>query len=119
MSAWTHGRPAWLREPRTDDLGSAGTACQERCLFVPVAPMLDGQYPASRLSFMEERASWLARAWLPYFLAGVAWVMVGAVVLGVPRGLGLIFVGLACLSLGVRGAGWRLRHGYGLVGPPR
>ena len=70
---------------------------------------------ASTLAAMEQRAQWLARAWLPYFLAGVVWVTVGALVLGDPNGLGLIFIGMACLALGVCGAGWRLRHGYGLV----
>jgi hypothetical protein len=44
---------------------------------------------------MQEQASWVARAWLPYFLAGVAWMVVGAVVLGTPNGLGLIFIGLS------------------------
>ena len=70
---------------------------------------------ASTLAAMEQRAQWVARAWLPYFLAGVVWVTVGALVLGDPNGLGLIFIGMACLALGVCGAGWRLRHGYGLV----
>jgi hypothetical protein len=44
---------------------------------------------------------WLARARLPYTLAGIAWVMLGAVVLGSPRGSGLIFIGLVCLSIGL------------------
>ena len=57
----------------------------------------------------------LARAWLPYSLAGVLWVTVGAVALGSPRGLGLVFIGLACLGLGLSGALWRVRHGYGLI----
>ena len=57
----------------------------------------------------------LSRAWLPYSLAGVLWVMVGAVALGSPRGLGLVFIGLACLSFGLYGALWRVRHGYGLI----
>jgi hypothetical protein len=58
---------------------------------------------------------WVARAWLPYTLAGVLWVTVGAVVLGDPQGLGLIFIGLTCLSLGLCGALWRVHHGYGLI----
>jgi hypothetical protein len=59
------------------------------------------------------RMGWMARGWLPYLLAGVLWVTVGAVVLGDPRGLGLIFVGLACLSFGVYGAARRMTHGHG------
>ena len=66
---------------------------------------------------METRVVWIARAWLPYLLAGILWVTVGAVALGDRRGLGLIFIGLACLSFGVFGAGWRLSHGYGLIRP--
>ncbi len=58
---------------------------------------------------------WVARAWLPYSLAGVLWVTVGAVVLGVPQGLGVVFIGLTCLSLGLCGALWRVHHGYGLI----
>jgi hypothetical protein len=64
---------------------------------------------------VEDRATWIARTWLLYFLAGVGWVMFGAFVLGEPRGLGMIFIGLSCLSLGIYGAGWRLTHGYRLV----
>lgn len=60
------------------------------------------------------RQPWIARAWLPYLLTGVLWVTFASVVLGDPQGLGLIFVGLACLALGVYGAGWQVRHGYGL-----
>jgi hypothetical protein len=45
--------------------------------------------------------AWAARPWLLYLLAGVGWVTLGAAVLGVPRGLGLIFTGLACLALGI------------------
>jgi hypothetical protein len=71
--------------------------------------------PASRLASMEERARWLGRVWLPYFLAGVVWVAIGTFVLGNPNGLGLIFVGMVCLALGIYGVGWRLSHGYGLV----
>lgn len=56
-----------------------------------------------------------SRAWLPYSLAGIGWVMVGTVVLGSPQGLGLIFIGLCCLSLGLGGALWRIRHRYGLT----
>jgi predicted lysophospholipase L1 biosynthesis ABC-type transport system permease subunit len=59
---------------------------------------------------MDERAPWLARAWLPYLLAGVAWVTIGAVVLGNSRGLGLIFIGITCLAFGSYGAGWQLLH---------
>ena len=57
----------------------------------------------------------LARAWLPYSLAGILWVTVGAVVLGNPQGLGLVFIGLTCLSFGLYGARWRLLHGHGLL----
>jgi hypothetical protein len=46
--------------------------------------------------------AWAARLWPLYLLAGVGWVTLGAAVLGVSRGLGLIFTGLACLGLGVR-----------------
>lgn len=60
---------------------------------------------------------WTARAWLPYTLAGIAWVTLGAVVLGSPRGSGLIFIGLVCLSIGLSGASWRVRHGHGLIRP--
>ena len=80
--------------------------------------MAGGSRPCTavaRLGGMEDRASWIARAWLPYFLAGVAWLMVGAFVLREPRGLGMTFIGLSCLSLGIYGAGWRLAHGYGLA----
>jgi len=66
---------------------------------------------------MEESARRIARAWLPYFLAGVFWLVFGAFVLGDPKGLGLIFIGLACLALGSYGAVWRLLRGYGLVRP--
>lgn len=45
--------------------------------------------------------AWAARLWPLYLLAGVGWVTLGAAVLGVPRGLGLIFTGLVCLALGV------------------
>ena len=58
---------------------------------------------------------WVARGWLPYSLAGVLWVAVGALVLGSPRGSGLIFIGLACLGIGLCGALWRVHHGYGLL----
>ncbi len=46
--------------------------------------------------------AWAARLWPLYLLAGVGWVTLGAAVLGVPQGLGLIFTGLVCLALGVR-----------------
>lgn len=59
---------------------------------------------------MKPRAPWLARAWLPYLLAGVLWITYGSVVLGEPQGLGLIFIGLACLAAGLYGAGWRVRR---------
>ncbi|MGH3295204.1 MAG: hypothetical protein ACRDP7_25745, partial [Trebonia sp.] len=42
----------------------------------------------------------MGRAWLPYLFAGIGWVTIGVVVLGAQRGLGLIFVGISCLSLG-------------------
>jgi hypothetical protein len=64
---------------------------------------------------MKATPHWMARAWLPYTLAGVLQVSFGAVVLGDPRGLGLVFIGLTCLGLGLSGAVWRLHHGYGLV----
>jgi hypothetical protein len=59
-------------------------------------------------------APWVARAWLPYTLAGIAWVLVGALVLGTRGGIGLVFIGLDCLAIGLFGALWRGRHGYGL-----
>jgi hypothetical protein len=58
---------------------------------------------------MRLRTPWIARAWLPYSLAGAGWVAYGSV-LGEPRGLGCIFIGLACLSLGIGGARWRVLH---------
>jgi hypothetical protein len=58
---------------------------------------------------------WVARAWVPYALAGIAWVMVGALVLGNREGTGLVFIGLDCLAIGLFGAVWRGRHGYGLI----
>jgi hypothetical protein len=67
---------------------------------------------------MKAAPSWVARAWLPYTLAGIAWVTAGAVVLGNPQGLGLVFIGLVCLSLGLYGAAWRGRHGHGLTHHP-
>jgi hypothetical protein len=66
---------------------------------------------------VETLIPWVARGWLPYLLAGIGWVTLGAAVLGVPRGLGLIFVGLTCLAIGGYGAGWRRSHGYGLFRP--
>jgi hypothetical protein len=59
---------------------------------------------------MRPRTPGVARAWLPYLLAGVLWIALGSVVLGNPRGLGLVFIGLVCLSFGIYGAGWQLRH---------
>lgn len=64
---------------------------------------------------MRTSAPWIARAWLPYSLTGIGWVMVGSFALGVPRGLGLIIIGLSCLSIGMSGVLWRVRQGYGLV----
>jgi hypothetical protein len=49
---------------------------------------------------MKATPSWLGRAWLPYSVAGLAWMTVGGL-LGKPRGLGLIFIGLACLGIGL------------------
>jgi len=40
------------------------------------------------------------RAWLPYSLIGLGWMTAGGL-LGQPRGLGMIFIGLACLSIGL------------------
>jgi hypothetical protein len=60
---------------------------------------------------METRIGWAARAWLPYLLAGALWITLGTVVLGGPQGLGLIFVGLACLAFGAYGAACRARDG--------
>jgi len=61
---------------------------------------------------MRPHIPWVARAWLPYLLAGVLWITYGSVVLGDPKGLGLTFIGLACLAFGLSGAGWRVRHRY-------
>jgi hypothetical protein len=58
---------------------------------------------------------WIARAWLPYLLIGILWVIFGAVVLGDPQGVGAIFIGVACVGLGSCGVLWRLRHGCGLL----
>jgi hypothetical protein len=60
---------------------------------------------------MKARTEWIARAWLPYLFAGIGWVTIGVVVLGAQRGLGLIFVGISCLSLGGYGAVLRMTHG--------
>lgn len=64
---------------------------------------------------MSATPCWAARTWLPYSLAGVIWVTVGSFALGIPRGLGLVFIGLSCLSIGLSGALWRVRHGYALL----
>jgi hypothetical protein len=48
---------------------------------------------------------------LPYLFAGIGWVTIGVVVLGAQRGLGLIFVGISCLSLGGYGAVLRMTQG--------
>jgi hypothetical protein len=70
---------------------------------------------------MDAVETWFARLaagwWLVYLVAGIVWVTLGTAVLGNPQGIGLLFIGLACLSLGVYGAGWRLSHGYGLTRP--
>jgi hypothetical protein len=64
---------------------------------------------------MKATPHWVARAWLPYSLAGVLWVTAGAAVLGNPQGMGLLFIGLTCVSLGLYGALWRVHHGYGFI----
>jgi hypothetical protein len=64
---------------------------------------------------VEGRERRLARAWLLFLLAGVFWLLLGALVLRYPNGLGLIFIGLVNLALGAYGATWRLLRGYGLV----
>jgi hypothetical protein len=69
---------------------------------------------AANVAVMNARMGWIARAWLPYLLAGIGWITVGAVVLGGQQGLGLIFVGFSCLSLGAYGVVWRITHGYRL-----
>jgi len=58
---------------------------------------------------MPTKPPWVARVWLPYLLAGAGWVAYGSA-LGQPRGLGCIFIGLACLSLGTGGARRRVLH---------
>jgi hypothetical protein len=68
---------------------------------------------------MRPQTPWVARAWLPYLLAGILWLTYGSVALGEPQGLGVIFIGLACLAIGLCGAGWRVRHGYRLSHDPR
>lgn len=45
--------------------------------------------------------TWMARLWPVYLLAGLGWTTLGAL-LGVTRGLGLIFIGLACLAFAVQ-----------------
>ena len=50
----------------------------------------------------------MSRAWLPYSLAGLAWVTAGGL-LGEPRGLGMIFIGLSCLAIGLGGL-WARRR---------
>jgi hypothetical protein len=62
---------------------------------------------------MKTAPRWVASAALPYLLAGIGWVLVGALVLGVPQGLGLIFIGLACLAIGpVAGRRFRRSHRF-------
>jgi len=76
--------------------------------------------PAARVAVMRLRTPWIARVWLPYLLAGVLWIALGSVVLGDPQGLGLVFIGLACLSFGIYGAGWQVLHRHGTSHePPR
>jgi len=58
---------------------------------------------------MKATQDWIARAWLPYTLAGVTWVTIGAL-LGQSHGVGLIFIGLSCLALGLSGAARRIRR---------
>jgi hypothetical protein len=58
--------------------------------------------------------AWVARVWLPYLLGGIVSVTVAPTLLGAQEGIGLVFVGLACLGIGATGALWRLRRGYGL-----
>lgn len=84
----------------------AGTSC----------PVSSGRL---RLDLRHEAAATLDRPSLAALLAGILWMTFGPVVLGVPQGLGLIFIGLACLALGVYGAGWRVLHGYRLSHDPR
>lgn len=64
---------------------------------------------------------WVADAWLPYLAAGIAGIVVGSVVLGAQVGMGLICIGMVCVSFGIFGAAWRVRHGHGLLRrlPPR
>lgn len=66
---------------------------------------------------MQSGSAWFARWWFLYLLAGVVWVTLGALVLGDPQGLGLIFIGLACLAFSGYGAYWLLSHGYLLTRP--
>jgi hypothetical protein len=61
------------------------------------------------------RAPWVARAFLLYLLAGLLWICLGALVLGLPHGIGLLFIGIVCLVFSASGAAWRVRHGYGLL----
>ncbi|MDN5790528.1 MAG: hypothetical protein L0H25_06635 [Micrococcales bacterium] len=67
---------------------------------------------------MSSRTLWIARAWLAYLLIGVLWITVGSA-LGEPAGVGLISIGMVCLSFGVYGAGRRLAHGHRLDDPRR
>lgn len=60
---------------------------------------------------MQTRMAWTARLRPLYLLAGLGWVSLGSV-LGLPRGLGLIFIGLVCLAVGLqprRARSWRGR----------
>jgi hypothetical protein len=56
---------------------------------------------AIRVVAMQTPMAWAARWWPLYLVAGLGWVTLGAV-LGVPRGVGLIFIGLICLAFAVQ-----------------
>lgn len=107
-------------QPSNDQhAGTARPAARQstRYAAIVLAPDCRRRQRSSLCSLVAMKATppWWARAWLPYSLAGIGWVMMGALVLGNPRGLGLIFIGLSCLSLGLGGALWRIRHGHGLA----
>lgn len=108
----------------TESSGSTGSSSKRRChpsrswlhpaqKAAPPDAMSEWSRCLVRLAVMKPQAPWFVRAWLPYLLVGVGWVAYGSAVLGEPQGLGVIFIGLSCLSIGGWGAGWRMLNRNG------